>query len=104
METYRTYSCNKCGACCRNVDKVNGMQMYDRGDGTCIHLQENNRCEIYPTRPSICNGKYVYEHYFSHISVDEFHNIVHSICKKLQEENTSEGLCKDKSHNRYEAG
>jgi len=28
--------------------------MPDRGDGACVHLQEDNTCEIYETRPEIC--------------------------------------------------
>ena len=62
------------------------MKRYDRGDGICIHLQADNRCEIYEKRPNFCNGQYVYEHYFSHMTVNEFHKIVAAYCEKIREE------------------
>lgn len=76
-----------CGACCRHVNIFKEMQQYDRGDGTCIHLRMDNKCEIYNERPNICNGKYVYEHYFSHMTVMEFHKMIKKYCDALQEAN-----------------
>ena len=43
------FPCTACGACCRNV-----QYMPAKEDGSCIYLQEDNKCEIYETRPSIC--------------------------------------------------
>jgi len=35
--------------------------MPDRGDGACIHLDDNNGCSIYDTRPMICRVDESYE-------------------------------------------
>lgn len=47
------FQCSQCGACCRRAGK-SGM-MPDRGDGACIHLTKDNKCEIYEDRPELCN-------------------------------------------------
>ena len=49
------FPCDKCGACCHYVGQVPVMKSYDRGDGICKHLLPDNGCEIYETRPDICN-------------------------------------------------
>lgn len=47
------FECWKCGACCRLV----GFKApeLDRGDKACIHLTEDNLCEIYEDRPDFCH-------------------------------------------------
>lgn len=54
------YPCDKCGACCRKVGLVEEMKKYDRGDGVCKYLTEDNLCSIYDNRPKICNTKLYY--------------------------------------------
>ena len=76
MEEYYPYECTMCGNCCRHMDWLENMQFLDRGDGVCKHLTETNLCQIYHQRPGLCNGKYVYETYFSLMEVDEFHTFV----------------------------
>lgn len=92
MEKYIPYDCKQCGACCRHVNFIPEMKAYDRGDGVCRHLRRDHRCEIYTHRPNICNGKYVYEHYFSDMTVAEFHQMIARYCKKIREEQGLEGL------------
>ncbi len=48
------FECNGCGACCRSIGGITAMAHFDRGDGTCKHLTENNQCSIYDTRPAMC--------------------------------------------------
>ncbi len=85
MEKYFPYPCQRCGNCCRHVDLIAEMKVLDRGDGVCVNLTENNLCKIYSQRPPICNGKFVYENFYSHISVKDFHELISKACKKLQE-------------------
>ncbi|MBQ6975015.1 MAG: hypothetical protein IJS81_00025 [Selenomonadaceae bacterium] len=85
MEKYYPYPCKRCGSCCRHVDCVDGMQHLNRGDGVCINLTENNLCKIYATRPPICNGKFLYENFYSHMTVADFHKMTSKLCKKLRE-------------------
>ena len=46
------FQCSKCGACCRMAGRLGFMPQ--REDGACIHLDEDNTCKIYDTRPDIC--------------------------------------------------
>ena len=51
------FICTRCGMCCRNIDKVPELINFHGGDGVCIHLTDDNLCEIYVDRPDICNVK-----------------------------------------------
>ena len=46
------FECSKCGACCRRAGMLGFMPQ--REDGACIHLDEDNTCKIYETRPEFC--------------------------------------------------
>ena len=48
------FLCDKCGLCCRNIDKVPQLKEFHNGDGICKFLT-NNKCSIYESRPLICN-------------------------------------------------
>lgn len=100
MEKYIPYQCKQCGACCCRVQIIPEMKQYDRGDGTCRYLRPDHRCAIYAHRPPICNGKYVYEHYFSHMTVAAFHQMIAEFCKKIREEQGLEGLHQNQSTRR----
>ena len=47
------FSCDKCGLCCRNIDKIPELKAFHNGDGICKFLI-NNKCSIYSLRPKIC--------------------------------------------------
>lgn len=82
---YYPYRCERCGVCCRHVDLIARMKTFDRGDGVCKHLTANNLCEIYAERPPLCNGEFVYKNFFSDMTVEEFHEMIYQLCKKLRE-------------------
>ena len=84
MEKYYPYPCRQCGSCCKHVDLLEEMKSFDRGDGICKYLNENNLCSIYKERPNLCNGQYVYEHFYSDISVAEYHKIITDLCEKIR--------------------
>jgi Fe-S-cluster containining protein len=46
------WKCINCGACCKMIKFV--YPNLDRGDGACVHLNEENKCDIYETRPRLC--------------------------------------------------
>ena len=67
------FECDRCGICCQHIDLIPQLKEFDSGNGRCIHLLENNLCEIYLDRPEICNVKGMYELYFKgKISEDEY--------------------------------
>ena len=84
MEKYFQYDCKRCGSCCRNVNLCEEMKMLDRGDGICKHLNENNLCRIYDKRPNLCNGQYVYEHFYSQMTVADYHKMIAKLCEQIR--------------------
>jgi Fe-S-cluster containining protein len=48
-----TFPCTSCGVCCKTLPRrVPGWPL--RADGACAHLQDDDRCAIYATRPDVC--------------------------------------------------
>jgi Fe-S-cluster containining protein len=67
------------------LKKVPALADFDRGDGVCIHLREDNLCEIYDHRPEICNVDLMYGKYFSKkYSLDEFYAMNQKACDALK--------------------
>lgn len=61
------------------------MKDYNRGDGTCKYLTEENTCSIYADRPQICNTDLMYERVYSRFMTrDEFDRINTESCEKLK--------------------
>lgn len=86
------FYCDKCGLCCRNVDKVPQLSAFNSGNGSCIYLK-GNLCSIYEKRPEICNVDLMYEKYFEDIlSKEEFYQLNYSGCRKLKSENKKQGI------------
>ncbi|WP_407676559.1 YkgJ family cysteine cluster protein [Photobacterium obscurum] len=82
----KSFPCDKCGLCCRNI---RGHELYlhlDRGDGVCCHFDENNNlCAIYDERPDICNIDTMYRKFFSQsMTLPEYYVLNIEACKKLQ--------------------
>ena len=48
------WHCTECGACCKLMHLVPELAFFDRGDGICMHLDDDNKCGIYETRPKRC--------------------------------------------------
>ena len=60
--------CSKCNAlCCRVIGKI--IPEFDRGDCVCVHLTDDNKCEIYEDRPFICNTVRIYNKYYNYINL-----------------------------------
>ena len=79
------FPCEKCGCCCRKVGLMKGMEAFDRGDGVCKYLKENNTCSIYENRPDICNTRVYYEkNYKDKMSWEDFKKECKKGCKTLQ--------------------
>ena len=79
------FVCTKCGLCCRNIDKIPELSSFHKGDGICIHLSDDNLCNIYSTRPDICNVDKMYELKFkSMMTKEEYEQINREGCSVLQ--------------------
>ncbi|SET84519.1 hypothetical protein SAMN04487771_105214 [[Clostridium] aminophilum] len=80
------FPCIKCGVCCKNINKIHELKDYDTGNGTCVHLTEDNLCDIYAERPDLCNVEKMFEQFKDKMSKDEYYRLNVEMCKKLQEE------------------
>ena len=82
------FACDKCGMCCRNLNRSPLYIDLDRGDGTCVYLDEiTNLCRIYSRRPEKCNVDLIYEKYFKEvISLEEFYMLNYEACKDYKGE------------------
>ena len=81
------FSCNGCGACCRRVYLIPDFPEPLKEDGSCEHLQEDNSCGIYETRPLICKIDDFYDKHLSgHLPREEFHRMNAELCKQYQDE------------------
>lgn len=80
-----SFHCDKCGLCCRALAFVPQLAGFDRGDGVCRHLTVDNLCEIYDTRPDICNVERMYPHFALQISKDEYYSLMAQSCRLLKQ-------------------
>ena len=80
------FECDKCGCCCRHLDKSELYKELDRGDGICRYL-EGSICSIYETRPVLCRVDLSYDLYFKdYMDREEYYRLNRETCKKLKEE------------------
>ena len=79
------FSCDKCGLCCRNIDRIPELKTFHNGNGICKFLI-NNKCSIYDRRPLICNVDRVYEKFFrTSYTLEEFYKLNHQVCMMLKQ-------------------
>lgn len=85
------FHCDKCGICCRNLDKSPHYKDLDRGDGICKYL-EGNLCSIYDSRPLLCRVDESYEKLFKeHMSLEDYYEMNYSACRELKKRNNEGG-------------
>ena len=78
------FNCDKCGACCRNLNLSSIYKDLDRGDGVCKYLV-GNLCGIYNHRPFICRIDESYEMLYKDIySLEEYHKLNYDACNELK--------------------
>lgn len=77
--------CNRCGICCTQL-KSNPLYTHlDRGDGLCINLDiETKECQIFDSRPDICNSKMMYQHHFRKMAPVKFTELNRELCAEMQ--------------------
>ena len=78
------FQCDRCGCCCRNLDKSELYSDLNRGDGVCRYLL-GNECSIYNERPLLCRVDECYGLFFSqYISLEKYYQLNENECKKLK--------------------
>lgn len=80
------FICDKCGQCCRHLDKSAWYAELDRGDGVCRYLQ-GNLCSIYDNRPLLCRIDESYEAFFKGILTrEEYDRLNTEACIRLKKQ------------------
>lgn len=78
------FKCDKCGQCCRNLNKSEVYKSLHNGDGICKYLLKNI-CSIYDKRPLLCRIDESYEKIFKNrMTLEEYYILNYEMCKKLK--------------------
>ena len=78
------FHCDKCGVCCRNLDKSPLYKELDSGNGVCKYLI-GNLCSIYDNRPLLCRIDESYEAFFKDVmTLEEYYEENYRMCKMLK--------------------
>lgn len=78
------FQCDRCGKCCRNLDKSPIYKHMHKGDGVC-HYLSGNKCSIYEERPLICRIDDSYEVFFEKdMSYEEYLQRNYECCAILK--------------------
>lgn len=87
MRRNEMFVCDKCGLCCKHINKSKIDGNLNRGDGVCKYLDEETLlCRIYDRRPIFCNVDKFYDKYLSlQCTREEFYAINYESCKILKE-------------------
>lgn len=81
------FPCDQCGICCRAAGSIEELKHFDRGDGACINLDDDNSCKIYDDRPEICNTRAVYhKEYSKYWTWEEYCAFGEKVCNQLKEQ------------------
>lgn len=80
------FMCDKCGECCRNLDKSPVYSELDSGNGVCKYL-DGNLCSVYENRPLLCRIDESYEAFFKNvISINEYYRLNNESCLILKKQ------------------
>jgi Fe-S-cluster containining protein len=81
-----SFPCTRCGLCCQNIDKVEILKEYHRGNGVCIYYKPNFGCTIYENRPLVCRIDEGYVVFASdQLSLEDYYYANAEVCNQLQE-------------------
>ena len=84
-EPLMKFPCIRCGLCCQSIQNVPELQVFNDGHGKCAHLV-GKLCDIYFSRPLVCNTQAIYKRFFSRCMSHEkfvFENV--KICLQLNQ-------------------
>lgn len=78
------FFCDKCGECCRNLNKSPIYDNLHDGSGVCKYL-EGNICSIYDERPILCRVNESYNIFFKDaMTLDKYYKLNYEFCMKLK--------------------
>lgn len=78
------FKCDKCGECCRNLQKSPIYDDLHDGSGICRYLR-GDRCSIYEQRPLICQVDKCYETFFKDtLNYEKYLQLNYECCEILK--------------------
>ncbi len=78
------FDCDKCGECCRNLDKSSIYNSLHNGDSVCKYLK-GNLCNIYENRPLLCRIDECYDKFFKSVyTYEEYIHLNRLWCAELK--------------------
>jgi Fe-S-cluster containining protein len=82
------FPCSSCGLCCQNISTIKELKNYDLGNGVCKYFDVLNKsCEIYNSRPEICQIDRMFQiKYNNYFTKEEFYIENAKVCNSLQEQ------------------
>lgn len=80
------FKCDKCGLCCRALNRNPIFKDLDKGNGVCKYLR-GNICSIYNDRPLICRVDDSYDAFFKDsMTKEEYYQLNYKVCNQLKQE------------------
>ena len=80
------FRCDKCGECCKKLNKSSVYDELHNGDGVCRYLV-GNLCSIYEDRPLLCRIDESYEILFKEtMDKSEYYDLNYKFCDKLKKQ------------------
>ncbi len=81
----KPFPCTRCGLCCQHIDSITELAEYDIGNGCCRYYSNAYGCQIYESRPTVCQIDKGYELFFAGIlSHEEYYQHNAKVCNQLQ--------------------
>ena len=80
------FKCDRCGECCKKLNKSPVYDELHNGDGVCRYLVEN-LCSIYEDRPLLCRIDESYEVLFKEqMDKSKYYELNYKFCNKLKKQ------------------
>ena len=80
------FKCDKCGECCRNLNKSPLYNNLHDGSGVCRYLK-GNICSIYEERLILCRVDESYNIFFKDtMTLDKYYKLNYKSCMRLKKQ------------------
>ena len=80
------FKCDRCGECCKKLNKSPVYDELHNGDGVCRYLV-GNLCSIYEDRPLLCRIDESYEILFKEqMDKSKYYELNYKFCNKLKKQ------------------
>ncbi len=87
MSDINDYKTNSISEPLKELSLLGLLKEFENDKGECIHLTENNLCDIYENRPDVCDIEKMYKLYLKNtMTHDEYLNKNYKVCINLKKD------------------